>query len=172
MEFELGRSLGIKQDASTPLSDALVRGYREPGLYLNWDRIGAQSLPRARARLADYLMRVEGVQEILSYDQLSRGEGPQSARLSFDANRTGDLLVFLAPDWIEWDEDAGTSHGQPHDADARVPLLVWGAGVDPGEDGAQVDMARVAATLDAALGLDPQGMANPSPLPLRGPSAK
>jgi len=172
MEFELGRLLGIKLDASTPLSDALVRGYREPGLYLNWDRIGAQSLPLARAWLADYLMRVEGVQEIHSYDQLSRGEGPQSARLSFDANRTGDLLVFLAPGWIEWDEDAGTSHGQPHDADARVPLLVWGAGVDPGEDGAQVDMARVAATLGAALGLDPQGMANLSPLPLRGPSAK
>ncbi|MCI0407317.1 MAG: alkaline phosphatase family protein, partial [Acidobacteria bacterium] len=169
MEFELGRLLGFKLDASTPLADALIRGYREPGLYLNRERIGAQALPLARAWLADYLMRVEGIQEIHSSDELSRGEGPESARLSFYPNRTGDLLVFLAPGWIEWDEDAGTSHGQPHDADARVPLLVWGAGVEPGEDGSQVDMARVAATLGATLGLDPRGLDDPSPLPLRGP---
>ena len=171
MEFELGRRLGIKLDASTPLTEALIRGYREPGLFLNANRIGAQALPLARTFLSDYLMRVEGVQEVYSSEALSRGEGPQSARLSFYPNRTGDLLIFLAPDWIEWDEDAGTSHGQPHDADARVPLLVWGAGVEPGEDSSQVDMARVAATLSAALGLDSRGMAAPAPLPLRGPSA-
>jgi hypothetical protein len=168
IEYELGRMLGIKLDASTPLADALIRGYREPSLYLNGNRIGAASVPLARAWLADYLMHVEGVQEVHSFEDLSQGDGPSSALLSFHPDRSGDLMVFLKPGWVEWDSDAGTSHGQPHDAEARVPLLIWGAGVDPGKEAAPVDMARVAATLCEVLKLETSGLADPLSLPLRG----
>lgn len=81
-------------------------------------------------------------------------------------------MVLLKPGWIEWDSEGGTTHGQPHDADARVPLLVWGAGVAAGEDAASVDMDRVASTVSAVLGLETTGLAGPLPLRSPAPAAK
>ncbi|HEV8376423.1 MAG TPA: alkaline phosphatase family protein, partial [Candidatus Polarisedimenticolia bacterium] len=132
IDFELARHLGIKEDGDTPLSDALIRGYREPNLYLNTRRVDPSSAPRARAWVKEYLLRVEGVAEVYTWDEAMRRKVPASVRLAFRPDRSGDLIIQLKPGWIEWDEDAGTTHGQPYDADARVPLLVWGAGVAPG----------------------------------------
>ncbi len=172
IEYELARFLGIKEDSSMPLSEALVRAWRDPMLYLNTDRIPASSLPLVRAWLKNYLLGVQGVREAYTYDEILRGEVSTPVRLSARPERMGDLTLVMQPGWVELDEEGCVTHGQPYDADARVPLLFWGRGVEPGADPSPVDMTRVASTLSAALGLDLGGLSDPAPLTLRGAPAR
>jgi hypothetical protein len=50
--------------------------------------------------------------------------------------------------------DAGTTHGQPHDDDARVPLLAWGPGVKAGSFDARVSPLSIARTVGALFGFE------------------
>jgi hypothetical protein len=168
MEFELARFLGIREDGATPLSEALIRAYRDPMFYLNQERVPAGALPLARAWLKDYLLGVEGIREAYTYEEVVRGEVSTPVRLSSRPERMGDVTIVMQPGWVELDESGCVTHGQPYDADARVPLLFWGRGVQAGTDASPIDMTRVASTLSAALGLDLGGLSDPAPLPLRG----
>ncbi len=151
-----------------PISEELVRAWRDPMLYLNTDRVPAASLPLVRAWLKNYLLGVQGVREAYTYDEIVRGDVSTPVRLSSRPERMGDLTLVMQPGWVELDEDGCVTHGQPYDADARVPLLFWGRGVEPAADTSPVDMTRVASTLSAALGLDLAGLSDPAPLVLRG----
>ena len=47
------------------------------------------------------------------------------------------------------------THGSPHDSDANVPVLFWGAGVTPGQYLDTVRVVDMAPTLAAILGIKP-----------------
>jgi len=165
MEFELARHLGVREDASTPLTRTLILGYREPSLYLNHEALDDRQVRSASSFLKSYLLHVEGIGGVYTSREIERGKAPESVRLSWRADRCGDLVIILEPGWIEMG-GTGTTHGQPYEDDAWVPLLVWGAGIEPGVVSTTVDMARLAPTLAAKLGLEGAGFSRPEPLPL------
>ena len=166
LEFELARRFGDPMSADTPLSEAFITAYHEPGLYLNREKIGKKNLSLCRSWLKEHLLRLEGIQEVYTAEEIEAGEAPEPVRLAYRADRSGDLLIFTRKYWTVSGPGGGADHGQLHDYDTRVPLLVWGGGVVPGVEMGAVDVAQIAPTLAALLGLDASGFSRPSPLPL------
>ncbi len=81
----------------------------------------------------------------------------ERARASFDADRSGDLLVMLKPR-VTTIEVPGPgyveTHGSPWDYDRRVPLLFWRKGMTGFEQPLSVETVDIAPTLGAMLGVE------------------
>lgn len=80
----------------------------------------------------------------------------QRARASYDAQRSGDLLVLLKRGVISIHSPAAgyiATHGSPWDYDRRVPILFWRRGLSGFEQPAPVETVDIAPTLAAVLGL-------------------
>ncbi|WP_085808617.1 alkaline phosphatase family protein [Sphingomonas sp. TZW2008] len=85
----------------------------------------------------------------------------ERARASYDADRSGDLLVLLkprvstivapGPGYVE-------THGSPWDYDRRVPILFWRAGMDGFEQPLSVETVDIVPTLAASIGLPVAGL--------------
>ncbi|MBI4347730.1 MAG: alkaline phosphatase family protein [Elusimicrobia bacterium] len=81
---------------------------------------------------------------------------------SWHPARGGDVLFALAELYeIDWADGYAAQHGQPHASDQRVPLVFYGAGIEPGRSDREVAIVDVAPTLARLLGFDfpdrPQG---------------
>lgn len=79
----------------------------------------------------------------------------QRARASFDARRSGDLVVLLKP-WITAISAPGASiatHGSAWDYDRRVPILFWRPGMAASEHSEGVEAADIMPTLAAMIGV-------------------
>ena len=84
----------------------------------------------------------------------------QRARASFDADRSGDLLVLLRPLITPIFDTSGgyvSTHGSPWDYDRRVPILFWRRGLTPFEQPLAVETVDIMPTLAALLGLEIPG---------------
>ncbi len=85
----------------------------------------------------------------------------ERARASYDADRSGDLMVLLrprvttivnpAPFYVE-------THGSPWDYDRRVPILFWRKGMVGFEQPLSVETVDIAPTLAATIGLPVKGL--------------
>jgi arylsulfatase A-like enzyme len=64
------------------------------------------------------------------------------------------VAVTLKPYWLYAGIPIAT-HGSPHDADARVPIIFWGAGVKPGKHSRAVRVVDMGPTLAAIVGVTP-----------------
>jgi len=64
------------------------------------------------------------------------------------------LIATLTP-YSYWLPVSIAMHGSPHNADANVPVLFWGAGVVPGQYADTVRVVDMAPTLAAILGVKP-----------------
>jgi type I phosphodiesterase/nucleotide pyrophosphatase len=179
----------LRGGAAEPRSATSTRPvvvFEEPALWIDWARVAELGLrgtdaERVRETVRDAVAHLPGVSgawtssELLAPCRLAdRGaadERCQAVRLSFRADRSGDVIVTLRDGWI-WRaaEENGvlayaTTHGQPVQADAAVPLLFWGAGIHAG--GAPVQRASpldVATTLGALLDVQ-AGRPGAKPLP-------
>ncbi|HEU5258805.1 MAG TPA: alkaline phosphatase family protein [Vicinamibacterales bacterium] len=102
------------------------------------------------------LLAIPGIQDVLSRDRVAANHfdddvvGRRLAH-SFDAERSGDLLVVTRPYWSI--RDAGAGHGSPYGYDTRVPILMMGAGVASGEYLAPASPADIAPTLAFLAGI-------------------
>ena len=80
----------------------------------------------------------------------------QKARASFDAERSGDLLLLLKPHVTPISNPAKgyvATHGSPWDADRRVPILFWRKGMQRFEQPLSVETADIMPTLAALIHL-------------------
>lgn len=106
------------------------------------------------------------VEAVFTKDQLARTPSPHSspdrwslaerARASFDAQRSGDLLVMLKRDITPIaDPSKGyvATHGSPWDYDRRVPILFWRPGARGNERAEPAETADIMPTLAAMIGL-------------------
>ncbi|MCL6481382.1 MAG: alkaline phosphatase family protein [Firmicutes bacterium] len=125
--------------------------YFHPGVFarLQQDR-------DAMAAVLAALRAVPGVARVFRSDELealrtSDDRLARAAALSYFPGRSGDLMVLPQPGWIA-SADAAT-HGTSHDYDARVPLLLLGAGVRPGRYAQAASPADLAPTLAHLLGI-------------------
>jgi hypothetical protein len=67
------------------------------------------------------------------------------------SGRSGDLTVVYQPYWV--DSETGTSHGTPYGYDVRVPLFLFGKGIEPGEYLDRASPTDIAPTLAFLCGV-------------------
>ncbi len=133
--------------------------YFTPGTY---DKLKAD--PAAMRAALDAIERVPGVAQVYRAEQLEDRPATQSPIRaaeadSFFKSRSGDLLIVPKPYW-PWDFSSsgkprqyGTTHGTPYYYDQRVPVLLMGFGIQPGEYFQAITPADIAPTLAALCGI-------------------
>jgi predicted AlkP superfamily pyrophosphatase or phosphodiesterase len=109
----------------------------------------------------DTITNTPGVAAVFRAEDLSNGTTPisplrRAAVLSYFPGRSGDLFVLQKPYWLTDSSAAGvkqhtgTGHGTPYYYDQRVPILLMGFGIQPGEyfePSTPADIAPTFATL-------------------------
>jgi predicted AlkP superfamily pyrophosphatase or phosphodiesterase len=127
--------------------------------YLYFDQRSIEYLrahPDGRQALLDDLRELPGVLKAYWRDDLAanRFDGDpigRRAALSFDADRSGDVMIAFKPYWMV---TAGTtSHGSGYAYDTRVPLLLMGKGIVPGEYLQPASPTDIAPTLAYLSGI-------------------
>jgi hypothetical protein len=87
------------------------------------------------------------------FDQISPGDADRAGTAaaiarSNDPPRSGDLTIVLRPNWIAY--AGATTHGTAYAYDTRVPLVLMGEGIRPGqylEPASPLDVAPTLAFL-------------------------
>jgi predicted AlkP superfamily pyrophosphatase or phosphodiesterase len=166
LEKNIGAKLGVHVSDVTPVEKGFIIYFDEPALYLNWTRVRELKLDGERVKRAvrDAVIAIDGVSAAFTNSelQMSHPDAPPleaAVRLSFRADRSGDVLLTLKPGYI-WnysDPPTGTTHGQPVEADQHVPLMLWGAGIRAGSFDDAVAPTFLAKTLGHLLGVDAGG---------------
>jgi hypothetical protein len=164
LEKLAAKSLGLVVTDKTSIKDTLVNYFEEPALYLNWTRIRSAHLDGERVKRAvrDAAKQIHGIRTAFTNSELiavnAQAEGVDAAmRLSFRADRSGDVLVALKPGYI-WDySGTGTTHGQAIEDDQHVPLLLFGRGIAQGTWNDDVAPTFLARTIGALVSVDAGG---------------
>lgn len=105
------------------------------------------------------------VEAVFTREQLAAAPSPTSppnewslidtARASFDPERSGDFVVLLKRDVqpVPVTTSYVATHGSPWDYDRRVPILFWRRGMARTERNDSVETVDIMPTLAAAIGL-------------------
>ena len=103
----------------------------------------------------EYLEKQEAIEKVWTREQIETGtsEVARLYRNSYDPERSGDLIVQLAPTCLVSFYDQGTTHGTPYDYDRRVPWLLRLPSAAHGQVTEPVLTVDVAPTLGEILGL-------------------
>jgi len=158
----IGKAIGAKLGLAGPV---LIGEGAAGDVYFD---VGLKPADRRRAEaaaLAAYRADPQ-VEAVFTKDQIARTPSPTSspdrwslierARASFDAQRSGDLVVLLKRDITPIaDPSKGyvATHGSPWDYDRRVPILFWRPGARANDRPEAVETADIMPTLAALLGL-------------------
>lgn len=164
LEKAIAKKLGIKVTDKTSTLDAFIIFFEEPALYLNWQRIRSLKLDPERVKrvVRDAAREMKGVRAAYTNSELlvvdKQAEGVERAlRLSFRADRSGDILIALKPGYIWNYANTGTTHGQAVDDDQHVALLLFGNGITKEVSDAPVAPTFLARSLGSLLGVDAGG---------------
>ena len=149
------------------LEGAVLR-FEEPiGLYLNRAVLARRRVPPEKVKEAvrDWLRGRPGVRSAWTNTEILDGL-PATEPLALRIERafrhrvrkvcwatSPDVAVYLRPGWI-FRKEPGSTHGEPTDADSRVPLLAWGSGVRPGSWSIRVSPLSIARTVAALYGFE------------------
>lgn len=119
--------------------------------------------PAAMRALLDAALSTPGVAEVFQAGELGGGfktvsQTRTAAELGYFAARSGDMYILQPPYWLtdgspSGTKQTGTGHGTPYYYDQRVPLLLMGFGIQPGEYFNAATPADIAPTLGALTGV-------------------
>lgn len=129
--------------------------YLDP-VYFARAHVNRDSVAREFARAA---AKVEGVLRADLYrDLVKRGTGSDDITRRwlqmFPEDVPVAVVVTQRPFWY-WQFVVDAMHGSPHEYDARVPVLFYGAGIKPGRHEEKVRVVDIAPTLAAVLSIRP-----------------
>jgi predicted AlkP superfamily pyrophosphatase or phosphodiesterase len=133
-----------------------------------------RSNPAARDTVLDAISAVPGVARVFFSDALvslrtAEDRDARAAALSYYPGRSGDIIIVPTPYWFFVSGDgskqtgSAATHGSPYDYDQRVPIILFGAGIRPGEYLRRVTPADIAPTLAFLCGIT---LASPDGRPL------
>ena len=163
MGAELAKELG--------LSVNVVLGKNEFGndVYLNPEIPPDQRAAALEAAARKYRAHPQ-VASVFTRNELIAAERPtrpvdewtllERAKASFNASRSGDLIVLLKPYVTTYlspanlDTDYVASHGSPWGYDRRVPILFWWKGVRGFDQPTAVQTVDIVPTLASLIGLE------------------
>ncbi len=119
-------------------------------------KVNVDSTTRA---FAAALRKVPGVMRVDLFSDLAKAnlQKDKIARRwlhMFAPGGATKLAVTLTP-YSYWEATTYATHGMPHDSDAQVPVLFWGAGVRGGTYPDTVRTVDIAPTLAAIMGVRP-----------------
>ena len=127
--------------------------YLKPGIY---DRLKGN--PAALKETVRKLSALPGVMRVLTTEEVSTAAARQSkdrvvraVALSYFPGRSGDLIVIPKENWLL--TATGTTHGSLHPYDQRVPVLLYGAGIQPGVRSEAASPADLAVTVASLVGV-------------------
>jgi predicted AlkP superfamily pyrophosphatase or phosphodiesterase len=133
--------------------------YFTPGTY---DKL--KNDPAALRAVLDAIQSVPGVAHVYRAEELDERPATKSPIRTAEADnffkaRSGDLLIVPKPYW-PWDfstpgkpRQYGTTHGTPYHYDQRVPVLLMGFGIQPGQYFQPITPADIAPTFAALCGI-------------------
>jgi predicted AlkP superfamily pyrophosphatase or phosphodiesterase len=116
--------------------DSVVKAFRD----------SLRAIPRVRAELRGELASAD-----TAHDSFSRRWLHQIS----PTDSTVAMVYTLAPNDHGPKPGGGADHGSPHDEDAHVPLIFYGAPFQPGRYDERVAVVDLAPTLAAVLGVKP-----------------
>lgn len=125
--------------------------YFAPGVY---DRLRAN--PQAMQTAIDALLATDGIWRVYRKEELAAGGETtdpmkRAASLSYVEGRSGDLIAVPKPYFTLSSEPA--THGTAHQYDTRVPVILFGGGIRPGEYLTAATPADIAPTLAFLAGV-------------------
>lgn len=128
---------------------------RDPAAFAS-AKVNSDSVARA---FAGSVRKIPGVMRVdffadMAKANLNRDKIARRWLHMFNAGGAATLAVTLTP-YSYWSTTTYATHGMPHDPDANVPVLFWGAGVAPGQFADEVRTVDMAPTLAAILGVKP-----------------
>lgn len=136
-----------------------VSGYYDRRIYINRSVAFNKnlSLDEVQRRAADFALQFRGLSRVVPSCELRTSSASdvymQKLHNGYFPKRSGDLLVDLAPNWIEEAQGVRASTGSAYDYDTHVPLMIMGGGVGRGEIMEDVDMASVPAIIARIMGI-------------------
>lgn len=161
----LGKEIAARLGITAP-SGPLIYGDGPFGDFYVARNLPADQRVRVIAALVARLRSHPQVASVFTADELAQtalpAGNPQDwtlrdrARLSFDPQRSGDVVVLLGRAVVPIPEARPgyvATHGSPWDYDRRVPLLFWRKGMPGFEQPAPVETVDIAPTLAALLHL-------------------
>ena len=138
-----------------PREESWIASSAGNAIYLNRTALRKRNVTREAAAkaLAGAIRGFPGIGAAFSKEELLT-LNPSSAvevrmKHSFHFTRSGDVLYVLEPFVIGSEGTEGTSHGDPYEYDAHVPLIIAGDGVVPGTFLNDASPADLAPTLSA-----------------------
>lgn len=162
---EIGKAIAI--ELGITLDEPLLASTGPFGDWYVSRKLPAALRPRVIALAQAKLMAHPQVQTALAAADLQRMPSPrppmeewslaERARASFDAERSGDLIVLLKPHVMPIaDPTKGyvATHGSPWIYDRRVPILFYRPGMTGFEQPLGVETVDILPTLAALVGLD------------------
>ncbi len=157
-----------------------ISGYHNGSFYLNHNTIKNKQLrlEEVRAEVADFLVKMTGVDAAFTVEDIIAGRAGQRSealRRNTPLETAGDVFLCIAPGFEVIDDLDGiniSEAGEPmaHRAvSSTAPVFIFAPGVDPRTIDTPVDARAVAPTLARILRIrSPNGAALP-PLALRRP---
>lgn len=152
----------FEKDRTSDSKTRWIENTTAPWVYLNQRLIESKKLDASAVarELAEFLSRQEGVQRTFTREQLTAltdryDDVGRRMQKSFHPDRSGDVAIVLKPYHLDNDSRfaTGTTHGSPHPYDTHVPLLVFGANVQPGRRHDDAVPAMIAAIMAQGLGI-------------------
>ncbi len=142
--------------------DKWVENLDIPYVYLNREIIAKRQVSpeKVAEEAAHAVAAVPGVYAAFTRAEISSGPHDAAsvahkALNSYNLERSGDVFFVLQPYAVASGSETATTHGTPWDYDADVPLLFWGSAFRPGEYSEPCQPVDLAATLAAALEIQP-----------------
>lgn len=132
--------------------DNYVEGSYMNEIYLNRDLIEKRQL-RMREVLdcsAEFLSQKEGVKRVYNSIDLLTGDTDINVSNGYNSNRSGDLIVEVAPGWTLIDERWGEQSYQIR-SNVPVPIIYYGMELQPEFNRTPIAVERIAPTVSHAL---------------------
>ncbi|NID09119.1 alkaline phosphatase PafA [Fibrivirga algicola] len=137
--------------------------YFNQQVYLNTALLAEKKIPiqEVHALIRVTLLAQRGVINVINLHDLGNTPLPENQltmlRNVYHPNRSGDIYVMLQASWFEG-RNRGTTHGTVYPYDTHVPFLIYGWGVQHGQTFHRTQIADIAPTVCALLGiLEPNG---------------
>ena len=161
VEKHLAKKFGFELNLSAkPQEEHLVLHCIRSQIYLNDRVLHRKKLDRNKveAEVKQWLLQRPGMLNVYTGSEIEKGlsrNAPFAAQLRrcFYKGRSGDLIAILQPGWIfDYVDGKGTDHGQPHEDNSRVPLLIWGKGMKPAVLSEPITPLSIVKTIAAVYG--------------------
>ena len=140
--------------------DAWVLGYTNGSLYLNHDVVyrHKKSLAEVQDECASFALKYRGVISAVSATALRSAQFSHGAtsllQNGYSARHSGDVLIALEPERIEFDTKRVAMSGSIYNYDRHIPLIVCGGGVASRYISERVSNEQIAPSLAKILGVE------------------